>query len=240
MAMSGFAQSQVIGLITARGGSKGIPRKNIMPIAGHPLLWWTITAAKQARRLSRLIVSTDDPEIAQLAREYGAEVPFERPSALAQDNTPHIPVMLHALDWLENNGGLSEYLFLLQPTSPLRTTEDIDAAIALATERRVDGVVGVVEANRHPYLIKKILSDGVLEDYVANPQGHVLRQDFPPAYAVNGAVYVNRCSSLRRDRTILPKGTLAYPMPVARSLDLDSPLDFMLVEQLLLRRQGAV
>jgi CMP-N-acetylneuraminic acid synthetase len=235
--MSALAQPQVIGLITARGGSKGIPRKNIMPIAGRPLLWWTIAAAKQAHRLHRLVVSTDDPEIAQLAREFGAEVPFLRPAALAQDNTPHIPVMLHALDWLESHGGLPEYLFLLQPTSPLRQAADIDAAIALATERRVDGVVGVVEANRHPYLIKKILSDGVLEDYVANPQGYVLRQDFPPAYAVNGAVYVNRCSSLRRDRTILPPGTLGYPMPVDRSLDLDSPLDFMVVEQLLRRRK---
>ncbi len=230
----------VIGIITARGGSKGIPRKNLRLIAGHPLLWWTIEAAKKASSLSRIVVSTDDPEIAALAVASGVEAPFLRPADLAQDATSHIAVMHHAMDWLEANGALPEYLFLLQPTTPLREAADIDGAVALAADRGADAVVGVVEAHRHPYLIKKILPDGALEDFMANELKYLRRQDLPSAYALNGAAYVNRCRSLRRDRTFFPKGTLAYRMPAERSLDVDTPLDFFLVEQLLRRRQAAI
>ena len=230
---SHISVDKIIGIITARGGSKAIPGKNIKTIAGRPLIAWTIEAAKKAKGLDRVVVSTDNADIAQVAREWGAEVPFMRPPELAQDDTSHVSVLNHFMDWLAANGGLPEYLFLLQPTAPLRLSSDIDGAIAFAIERNADAVVGVVESERHPYLIKKILPDGTMEDYVSSDLKYLRRQDFPRAYAYNGAAYVTRCTSLRRTQTFFPPGTYAYVMPQERSLDVDTPLDFIVVEQLL-------
>jgi CMP-N-acetylneuraminic acid synthetase len=226
--------SEIIGLITARGGSKGIPRKNIVPLGGKPLIAWTIEAALASRRLSRVLVSTEDAEIAQVAATWGAEVPFIRPIELAQDTTPHILVMEHALRWLDEAAGLRpEYLLLLQPTSPFRAPEDIDAAIALAEAHAAIGVVSVCEMERHPYLAKRILADGTLSEFMTADTPLLRRQDWPPAYALNGALYLNRRESLLRDRTFLPPGTLGYVMPPERSLDVDTPWDLHLAELVL-------
>ena len=183
----------VLGLITARGGSKSIPRKNVVPLAGKPLIAWTIEAALQSHGLSRVIVSTDDEEIAQVAREWGAEVPFLRPAELARDDSPHIPVVVHAVEWLESHEDMrSDYVLLLQPTSPLRSTEDIENAIRLALEKDADSVVGVCEASSHPYLTKRITADGRLQDFGPRPEGYLARQSLPPAYIANGAIYLRR------------------------------------------------
>ena len=224
---------EVIGVITARGGSKGIPGKNIKTMAGKPMIAWTIEAARQSKTLSRVILSTDDADIARVAREWGVEVPFMRPPELAQDRSSHISVVSHVMDWLELNGSLPEYLFVLQPTSPLRAGTDIDGAIELAFERSADAVVGVSALDHHPYLARKILADGSLAEFISTDIQYLCRQNLPPAYSINGAVYVNRCLSLRRDRTFLPPCTFAYVMPPERSLDVDTPQDFFMVEQLL-------
>lgn len=230
---------KIVGVITARGGSKAIPHKNTVPLAGKPLIAWTIEAALQSRRLDRLIVSTDDPEIAETSRAWGAEVPFLRPAELAEDNTPHILVMLHSLSWLNESAAASpDYLLLLQPTSPLRTAEDIDTAIEIAEARDAIAVVSVAEMHRHPYLSKRILEDGTLADFVETDIAYLRRQALPPAYALNGAIYLNRPESLLRDRTFVPPGTLAYVMPPERSMDVDSPWDLHLIE-LVLRDQRA-
>jgi CMP-N,N'-diacetyllegionaminic acid synthase len=234
------ASPTVVAVITARGGSKGIVGKNIKPVAGQPLIAWTIAAAERARRLSRVIVSTDDPEIARVAAEHGAEIPFVRPEALAQDGSSHLSVLLHALDWLKANGGEPEYLCLLQPTSPLRTAEDIDAAIELAVTRRADAVIGVTPITQHPYLARRLGPDGTLVDFVKSDLAYPRRQDFPPACIINGAIYINRSASLRRDQTLLPAGALGYMMPEERSVDVDTELDLILVEHLLKQRHGAV
>lgn len=226
--------SQVIGLVTARGGSKSIPRKNIKLLADKPLIAWTIEAALQSRELSRVIVSTDDQEIAQVARQWGAQVPFMRPPELAQDDSPHIAVVKHAIHWLATHKRMHpDYIMTLQPTSPLRTAEDIDAAIQLAETRAAIAVVSVCETEHHPYLSKRILQDDTLADFVSTDIAYLRRQALPPAYALNGAVFLNRRESLLHDRVFLPKGAYAYIMPPERSLDIDTPWDFYLADLIL-------
>jgi CMP-N-acetylneuraminic acid synthetase len=221
--------SEVVALVTARGGSKGIPRKNLCLLADKPLIAWSILAALGCRPPLRVLVSTDDAEIAHTARAWGAEVPFLRPPALARDDSPHLAVVLHALDWVEQDSGrLPDYLLLLQPTSPLRTSEDIECAIALAHEKNADSVVGVCTAHHHPWLVKRATPEGWLVDYVENRLAYPRRQDFPPALALNGALYLIRPQVLREQRTFLPARTCPYIMPAARSLDIDDSWDLHL------------
>jgi CMP-N,N'-diacetyllegionaminic acid synthase len=226
--------SGVIGLITARGGSKGIPHKNIKVLAGKPLIAWTIEAAVQSQQLDRVVVSTDDEEIAHVASEWGAQVPFIRPAELARDDSSHISVVIHAIEWLKSNEHFEPaYLMLLQPTSPLRTAQDIDTAIELAMTRNAVAVVGVCEAKHHPSLCKRVLDDGTLGDLVPSNLAYDRRQDLPHVYAVNGAIYVNQRQSLLRDRTFFPAGTYPYVMPAERSLDIDTPWDLHLADLIL-------
>jgi len=231
--------TKIVGLVTARGGSKSIPRKNVLPLGGKLLIAWTIEAALGSRGLDQLIVSTDDEEIASVARAYGATVPFMRPAELAQDDSPHIDVVRHAIDWLATHGPSEpEYVLTLQPTSPLRTSEDIDAAIAIALDRDAPAVVSVSMAETHPFLAKRILDDGTLEDLVPTGGGYLRRQVLPPAYALNGAIYLNRSPLLLKEGTFLPRGTVAYVMPPERSLDIDTDWDFHLASLILEERNG--
>ncbi len=225
----------ILAIVTARGGSKGLPRKNVLPLAGKPLIAWTIEAARQSQVASRLIVSTDSQEIAEVSRAWGAEVPFLRPPELARDDSPHIAAVLHALQWLEaQEGRRPARVLLLQPTAPLRSAEDIRGAVSLADRHAAAAVVSVCEARQHPFLTKRILEDGTLADFVAaGGISYLRRQALPPAYALNGAIYLNRAESLLRDRTFVPDGSYAYVMPPERSLDVDTPWDFHLVELLL-------
>lgn len=227
------------GLITARGGSKGIPHKNVCPLAGKPLIAWTIEAALQARRLDRVIVSTDDEEIAKVSREWGADVPFMRPAELARDDSPHLEVIRHALGWLaaESEAEL-DYLMLLQPTSPLRTSADIDSAIALGEEKNADAVVSVCLTHEHPFLSKQVTPDGRLLDFVEKPQGYLARQSLPPAYSLNGAIYMVRRSLLLERDDWYTDRTFAYIMPPERSLDIDTPWDLRLVDLILRDSDG--
>jgi CMP-N-acetylneuraminic acid synthetase len=223
--------SGVVGLITARGGSKSIHRKNIQPLAGKPLIAWTIQAALGSSRLSQVIVSTDDEEITQVARLWGARVPFKRPSELSQDDSDHVSVVEHGMRWVQEHESASpQYMMLLQPTSPLRTSEDIDAAILMAEEHSASAVVSVSEMKQHPYLSRKVLDNGLLEDLVMADVGYLRRQKLPEAYSENGAIYLTSCEALLRERTFMPKGTYAYIMPPSRSIDIDSPWDLRLAE----------
>ena len=226
--------SKIIGLITARGGSKSIPRKNIRLLAGKPLIAWTIEAALQSDGLSRVIVSTDDEEIAGVSRKWGAEVPFMRPAELAQDDSAHIPVLIHAIEWLEQVEGTTvDYLMLLQPTSPLRICQDIELAIELALDKNADSVISVCEASTHPYFTRRITSDGKLRDFVPKPDGYLRRQVLPPAYAWNGAIFLVRRDILIEKQTIETEHTYAYVMPPERSLEIDTPWDLYLADLIL-------
>lgn len=224
-----------IALITARGGSKGIHRKNIIPLAGKHLIAWTIEAALCTQLVSRLIVSTDDKEIADISMKYGAEVPFLRPTELAQDDTPHIDVVIHALKWLmEHDGILPDYLLTLQPTSPLRTAKDLDGVIGEAYRKNAEAVVAVSEMHHHPYLTRKISDVGLLELFMPCPLAYPRRQDLPPAYFINGAAFLNQCDSLLTKKTFYPKEMYPYIMPQERSIQIDTPFDMKLAEFLLL------
>ena len=229
----------MLALITARGGSKGVPGKNVAPVAGKPLIAWTIGAALASACVSRAVVSTDDDEIARVARQWGADVPFIRPAELARDDSPHIPVMTHAVEWLESREDLHfDYILLLQPTSPLRTAEDIDGAYRLCSEKNADSVVSVCEARSHPYWTKRIDANGRLEDFVASCEDYPQRQSLPPAYALNGAIYLVKRDVLMEKQAIHTDRTYAYVMPPERSLDVDSPWDLHLADLILKDRRN--
>ena len=181
-----MTEPHVVGLITARGGSISIPRKNVAPLAGKPLIAWTVEAARSAKALRRVIVSTDDAECSAVAQAWGAEAPFLRPAALARDDSPHIDAVVHAIEWLADTGERPEFVMVLQPTSPLRVSEDIDAAVQLAVARDASAVVSVAEAVTHPFLTVRVTEEGQLADFVPTPPGYLRRQSFPTVYALNG------------------------------------------------------
>lgn len=213
---------EIVGLVTARGGSKRLPRKNVLPIGGKPMIAWTIEAARQSTGLRRVIVSTDDEEIARVSRRYGADVPFIRPIELALDDSDHVAVVEHALDWLEEHEGVEPaYVLLLQPTSPLRTAEDIDACISIARQSDPPAVVSMSTMSSHAY---RLGEGGLLERALDGGDSR------PQLVAPNGAVYCNRVDSLRVERTFIPAGALGYVMPRERSLDIDTDWDFELAE----------
>lgn len=225
---------KALALIPARAGSKGIPGKNIQPVAGHPLIHWTIDAAQQAQGLDRIIVSTDDVRIAEIAQRSGAEVPFLRPAELATDNISNIWATLHALRWLESQEGyVPDCVVLLQPTSPLRSSEDIDEPLKMLSEPGVPAVLSVSPVLQHPYLMRQIAPDGTLNTF--SPESYPVgrRQDFPPVYVQNGAVYTIRTSALLQHKTYEPQGTRAYVMPTNRSLDIDSWQELRLADLIL-------
>lgn len=215
-------------LIPARGGSKGIPRKNVLEIAGKPLIAWTIDAALRCRALDEVVVSTDDPEIADVARRCGAQVPFMRPAALASDHSPGIDPVMHALDELPHH----DAVLLLQPTSPLRQTSDIDACLRMATDQALKSVVSVVAVDTHPFWTYRLGDDMALLPFL---EGHraTRRQDLPPAYALNGAMYFADAAWLRQTRTLVHADTRAFVMSRERSVDIDSLLDWRIAEMLL-------
>ena len=228
---TGSLEPRIVGVITARGGSRSVPRKNIALVAGKPLVAWTIEAALQSCVLAWVMVSTDDEEIAEVSGRYGAEVPFTRPAELARDDSSQMSVMVHAIRWLElHKRWRPEYMLLLQPTSPLRAKEDIQAAVQMAFEKRADGVVSVCLARHHPYITVRIAEDGTLLDFLGNTPARfdLRRQDVPPAYALNGAIFLTRRQVLLDQQTFYPVRTFAYVMPPERSLDIDDSWDLHL------------
>jgi len=227
-----------LGLILARGGSKRLPRKNILPLAGKPLLAWTVEAAQAARHLDRVVLSTDDIEIADVGRQFGAEVPFTRPSELASDTATSLNVILHALRTLAEQGEPYDYVVLLQPTSPLRSAADIDAAIELLLTKEADAVISVCETD-HPPEWSNTLPDSLSMAGFYRPGIRSTRsQDLPKSYRLNGAVYVYSCRRLLQSGSLeMDDNSYAYIMPRERSVDIDSAIDFE-IAQLLLRRSN--
>ena len=224
-------QGRIVALITARGGSKSVPRKNVALLAGKPLISWTIEAAVQSQNLLQVIVSTDDNEIAEVAKTWGAIVPFLRPDELAQDDSSHISVVVHAIRWLEEHEKFRpEYLVLLQPTSPFRAVEDIDGVIELARAMDAEAVVSVMGTHHHPYLTYRLSEQGTLSEFVLGDIAYPRRQDLPPAYFINGAIYMNRCESLLSKQTFYPEGMFGYIMPPERSFQIDSAWDHHVAE----------
>jgi CMP-N-acetylneuraminic acid synthetase len=235
---------RVLGVVPARGGSKGIPRKNIAPLLGKPLLAYTAEAALAARRLSRVILSTDDEEIAEVGRRCGLEVPFMRPPELAQDDTPMLPVVQHAVRWLEERGDRYDAVCLLQPTNPLRRPEDIDACIELLAETGADALVTVlpVPHRYNPHWVCFRDGDGFLRLSTGEPVPISRRQDLPPAFHREGSVYVTRRDVLMEGNSLYGTRLAGLVMDPAVSVSVDDMLDWERAERLLAQswrgRQG--
>jgi N-acylneuraminate cytidylyltransferase len=226
---------QVLGIITARGGSKGIPKKNIAPLMGKPLLAYTAEAALGATRLSRIVLSTDDPEIAEVGRACGIEVPFLRPAHLAGDATPTVPVLQDVVKRLEAAGEHYDATFLLQPTNPLRTIGDIDGAVELFERTGADSVISFVDTGeRHPARMKTIDDSGrVLDPPFAEPFEGMARQQLPKLYLRDGSVYLTRRDVLMNEGSLKGKNCRAWIMPEERAWNIDSPFDLFIVEQMM-------
>jgi len=224
----------ILAIIPARGGSKGIQRKNIKPLMGKPLIEWSIDSAKQSSCIDRIIVSTDDEEIASVAYELGADVPFIRPAELAVDATPGIAPVLHAIEQLPEY----DWVLLLQPTSPLRSAEDIDGIWQFCQYRGASSAVSICEVGKHPYWMYQRNIEQRLEPFIMGRAEVTRRQDLPPVYALNGALYLARTDWLLIQNSFIGSETLGYIMPPERSVDIDTPQDWRWAEFLIEQKNG--
>lgn len=227
----------VLGLVPARGGSKGVPGKNVRPLAGHTLLEYTARAARESGVLDRIILSTDASDIAEAGRRAGLEVPFVRPAALAADDTPMVPVIEHALAELARERWSPEFVVLLQPTSPLRRPDHIREAVSMLRETGADSVVTVVEVPRHlsPDYVMRI-EGGRLKPFLPDGARVTRRQDARAAYSRDGTVYAFRRSTIERTGGIYGEDCRPLFIDARDSLSIDSPADWDEAERLLARR----
>jgi len=228
-----YKKHTILGLIPARGGSKGIPEKNIRKLAGKPLIAWTIEAARKSRYLDRVIVNTDSPKIAACARAYGAKTPFMRPKNLAQDSSRMIDVILHTLSWCRAHNTIPDIIALLQPTSPLRTAEDIDRAIRLLCQKGTQAVISVCKAEYPPYWTNTLPADRRMNTFIDPRIKNANRQELPEFYRINGAIYFAFSEYLLANKGFVGKKTFAYIMPQSRSIDIDSEIDCVTAASLL-------
>jgi N-acylneuraminate cytidylyltransferase len=224
----------VLAIIPARGGSKAIPRKNLQPVAGKPLLVWTIKAARQSRYIDRTILSSNDPAIIETARANGCEAPFVRPDELARDDTPGVEPILHAVSMLPP----FDWVVMLQPTSPLRTASDIDGCIEFCFNQGGNAAVSVTTAAENPYWMFTLDSRQLLKPIMPVDEVPPRRQALPEVMVLNGAVYVARTHWLKQNRSFLTRETLGYWMPEERSLDIDVEQDLKEADRLLQARQA--
>jgi CMP-N,N'-diacetyllegionaminic acid synthase len=215
-----IGERKVLALIPARGGSQRLPGKNILSVCGRPLLAWSIDAARGSRCIDRVVLSSEDEAIIAAARACGCEVPFRRPDVLASDTASTTDVVLHALDALPGY----DVVVLLQPTSPLRTASDIDAACAKFATSGAPACVSVSRVEQNPYWMYRLGDDDALLPIIA-PSEAARRQDLPDVYMLNGAVYIAATAWLRQTRTFLTRDTVAHVMPVDRALDIDTAAD---------------
>ena len=232
-----MASAYAFGVIPARGGSKGLPGKNLRRLGALSLIGHAVASAREAKRLDRVIVSTDSAEIAEEARRHGADVPFLRPAELASDQAGMVPVLQHAVRWLESTGTRPDLVVTLQPTSPFRLGADIDATIAKVVDTGADSAQTLVEASYHPFFMKTM--DGDDRTHAIFPEGYsryVRRQDAPAVYQPSGAVYVTRYALLMEHGRVLGDDNRGLPMSFEASANIDTEWDFMLAELIL--RQG--
>jgi len=227
-----YKDRTVLGLIPARGGSKGLPNKNIREMAGKPLIAWTIEKAIASQYLDRVIVSTDDNEIAETAARIGAEVPFMRPAEFAEDKTPMMDVINHAIEFFKREGISYDYVALLEPTSPLRKDRDIDNAIEqlIDNEKVADSLVSVGEVHlEHPSIMKEI-STGYVQPYEQVNAKITRRQDLNAVYFPYGVIYLARTEALIKSGTFYQEQTVPYPIERWQNYEVDDLYDFMCIE----------
>jgi len=221
-----YKSKRILAVIPARSGSKGLPGKNIRPFAGIPLIAWTIRQALASKYLDKVVVSTDDLKISKIARKYGAETPFLRPKKLAISSAKTVEVLIHALDFFERKGRKFDLIMLLQPTSPLRKTEDIDEAIKLFFRKNARAIVSVCPVDHHPLWCNILDKNGGMKNFAKQEAVNRNRQELPEYYRVNGAIYFTFASLLRKEKNFITERAYAYKMPRERSVDIDTEFDF--------------
>ncbi|HEU6451553.1 MAG TPA: acylneuraminate cytidylyltransferase family protein [Gemmatimonadaceae bacterium] len=231
---------RVLGLVPARGGSRGVPRKNARLLGGKPLLQYTADAALAARLLTRVVLSTDDAEIAEIGRRCGLDVPFMRPAELARDETPMVPVVRHALEAVEATDGAYDAVCLLQPTAPLRGSEEIDACIELLERGGADTVITVrrVPEEYNPHWVYFADESGALSLSTGEAAPIARRQELPPAFHRDGAVYVARRAVVMERGSLFGDRVLGYVADREHTVNIDGPADWRRAEQLVERLEA--
>lgn len=231
----------ILGIIPARGGSKSIPKKNIRLLADKPLIVHTIETAQKCKMLSRTLVSTDSVEIADVATKYGCDVPFIRPKDLSSDDTPMVPVLQHAVAFIEEQDNIHvDVVVLLDPTSPFRRVEDIDACIQKLEYENADSVVTVCGVEHNPYFVMMELDNDKLVPLIKSDKVITRRQDAPEVYRLNAAVYAIKRDVLMNDNKIITDNSMAVIMPQELSAHIDHEIDFEFVEYLMKRKTLSV
>jgi len=228
-----YNEKKFLAIIPARSGSKGIKNKNIIPLKGKPLISYTIESALESGIFDETIVSTDSEEIAEISKAYGAKVPFLRPYELATDEVSTLDVILHTLDYYISQKIFYDYFVLLQPTSPLRNSEDIVNAVELLFKKKADSVVSVCETDHSPLWSNVLPKDLSLNNFLSKEARNKPRQELPKYYRINGAIYISKIEHFLKERDFYVKNSYAYIMPLDRSIDIDNYIDLKLAEILL-------
>lgn len=226
---------KILALIPARGGSKGLPRKNIIPLAGKPLIAWTIGQALKCNYINKLVVSTDDNEIAEVSKYYGAEVPFLRPKELAKDDSPTSETIKHAIEWFEKENEYFDILVLLEPTSPLRTKNDLNNAIELFCKNfdKVDSLVSIGKVHlENPYIMKNI-EDGYVRPLIEKDTVFFQRQMLPEIYFPYGVVYISKINSFKERETFYQERTIPFYIERWQNYEIDDYYDLLCIEAIL-------
>lgn len=226
---------KIIAIITARGGSKGIPKKNIQPVNKKPLIWYSIKAGLESKYIDLVLVSTDDNEIAQVSRDFGAVIPFLRPEELSLDSSSSEVAILHAINWMEVNEKQSFDCFvLLQPTSPLRNSRHVDQAIEMFfTRDDINTLYSMVRVKQNPYKIKSLNNDGLIVNFVREIKEIKRRQDLPVLFYPNGAIYISNIPIFKQLGGFDESKLIPFIMSEEESVDIDAPLDLRIAEFLL-------
>lgn len=230
-----YKHKKILAIVPARGGSKGIPKKNIKMLCGKPLIFWSINAGKRSKYIDKLIVSTDSLEIAEVAKQFHAEVPFIRTAELASDTASSIDVIINALDFLAARNEKFDYVLLLEPTSPLRTVEDIDLAIErLLSNKIAKSIVSVAKTeSSHPAFCVTIDKDGLAKPFLKKDIKHVRRQELDEVYYLDGTLYFSEVDFLREKKTFYHDKTLIYVVERYKYLEVDEEMDLVCIEALM-------
>jgi len=223
-----YNNKSFLAVIPARGGSKRLIRKNMLNLVDKPLVAWTINAALKSKYIDKVVVSTDEKEIAQIAEQYGAEVPFMRPAKLSTDEASSVSVILHTMDFLRDKGNNYDYVVMLQPTSPLRTTDNIDEAIEQLQQHN-DAIISVCQAEHHPLWCNTLDASRSMSGFLRSDVVDKRSQDLEKFYRLNGAIYICKSKTLRNNNTFFLKDRIsAYIMDQENSIDIDTQIDFNL------------
>lgn len=226
---------KTLAIITARGGSKRLPNKNILDLAGKPLIAWTSDIAKKAKNITKLIISTDNEKIKNVAEKHSIEVPFIRPDFLADDTATSFDVIKHSIDFFKEKKVFFDYVMLLQPTSPLRRLNHINEAFSMLNEE-TKAIVSVCETEHSP-LWSNFLPDNLsMKDFIPKNVKNLRSQDLPKYYRLNGAIYISEIDYFIENKGFIAKDTKAYIMPQLNSIDIDTQLDFDFCEFLIQKR----